>query len=86
MEEKLGGDGSASELEALAGANTARVLGGGWGPGPGTGAPLTAPALSGLLRVSGDCHRCDRHPALRLPSLLQPVHPVVFSEQECPFL
>ncbi|XP_074229363.1 integral membrane protein GPR137B isoform X3 [Camelus bactrianus] len=38
--------------------------------------------VPGLLRVSSDCRRRHRHPALRLPRLLQPVHPVVLPEQE----
>ena len=54
--------------------------------GPGSGAPLTVPAFPGLLRVPGDRRRRDCHPALHLSGLLQPVHPVVLSEQECPFL
>lgn len=45
-----------------------------------------APAFPGLLCVSSDYRRRDRHPAVRLPSLLQPVHLNLFSEQEHPFL
>lgn len=53
---------------------------------PGVGAPLTAPAFAGLLRVPGDRRRRDRRPAVRLPRLLQPVHLILFSEQERAFL
>ncbi|XP_032169399.1 uncharacterized protein LOC116573401 isoform X1 [Mustela erminea] len=42
--------------------------------------------VKGLLCVSSDSHRSDRHPSLHLLSLLQPVHPVILPEQKCPFL
>lgn len=73
-------------LKGLQGLNPGRVLGQGWCLGPPMGAPFMAPSFPGLLCVSSDSHRCDRHPALHLPSLLQPVHPVVFPKQKRPFL